>query len=86
MITNVLDKLPAEEKRKFITETKNLLKTGFNSMSEGALRKLMGQTQQREELLELIKYVGEDEVDKLLKDAMFDHSKKKWVKYLREGN
>ena len=55
-------------------------------MSEGALRKLMGQTQQREELLELIKYVGEDEVDKLLKDAMFDHSKKKWVKYLREGN
>jgi hypothetical protein len=86
MILNVIDKLPSKEKNKFIAETKNFLKTHFNLMSEGALLRLIGSTEQREELLELTKYIGEHEVDNLLRDAMFAHSKKKWVKNLREGN
>ena len=86
MIMNVLDKLPAEEKKQFITETKDYLKAHFNVMTEGALKKLMGRTSLREELLELTKYIGESEVDKLLRNAMFNHSTKKWVNNLREGN
>ena len=86
MIINVLDKLPAEEKKQFITETKDYLKAHFNLMTEGALKKLMGRTSLREELLELTKFIEEHEVDKLLRNAMFNHSKKKWLKTLREGN
>ena len=76
MILNVYDMLPAKEQKKMIRETKNILINQFQSMDEKIIKVLMSKTSQRKELLEMVRFVDEYEIDQLLDEAMFNVSPK----------
>lgn len=86
MIFDVFDILPAKEQKKMIIETKSLLKNQFQSMDEKIIKVLMRKTSQRHELIKMVRFIDECEIDQLLDEALFSVSQKKWVQKLRERN
>jgi hypothetical protein len=86
MIFNVFDMLPAKEQKEMIKETKKILENQFQSMDEKIIKVLMGKTTQRQDLLEMVTFLDEYEIDQLLDEAMFNVNQKKWVQKLKEMN